>query len=148
MLTACMCNIYWKLRLESLQLFYFLPIYKKLFEILDQGLSTCCFSVLYSDIMLCFNHANVVTLRFYGSKLLSLFEKPINSSKTEFCLPLGQCSLCVVDCAGVRLFLCGITQENEWLQEVYMNTTERKKNLLIIILIKSKQGHVNIIDNS
>lgn len=27
----------------------------------------------------------------------------------------------------MELFLCGITQENEWLQEVHMNTTERKK---------------------
>lgn len=65
--------------------------------------------------MLCFNHANVVTLRFYGSKLLSLFEKPINSSKTEFCLPLGQLLT-----APVWHCLCGITQ--------HMNTAERKKS--------------------
>lgn len=62
-------------RLE-LQQFILLPIYKKKkFELLDQGLSTCCSSVLYSDIMLCFNHANVVTLKILWIKAIVTFWK-------------------------------------------------------------------------
>lgn len=60
-----------KIRIATIN---FVAYLRKQFESLDQGLiSTCCSSVLYSDIMLCFNHANVVTLKILWIKAIVTF---------------------------------------------------------------------------
>lgn len=88
MLIACMCNIYWKLKIRIATVIFFAYL-RNVFELLDQGLSTCCSSVLYSDIKLCFNSSQCCdSLVLWIKSYCHFLKKPINSSKTDSTLPL------------------------------------------------------------